>query len=447
MDRKEIQAKLRALATEGQALYALAEKEQRELSDDEAKRIGAIDVEMAGVETELQRFDQRSNFNERIERLSRFPEITADQSTPTEDRTSYHGWPIEEADQFFRAVSAWQTTRQLPSDIHGELRSTFGAAVEQRAPTGANTYIDSEGGFLIPSTISSTILRKTFPDGSLVSRCQQVPITVGNTASWNVLKENSRASGSRHGGVQAYRTAEAGSITGSKPEFEQLKLELKKIAALAYVTEEQLADGPQLVSFITDLVPAEIRFLVEDEIINGVGGNKMQGILGANALVTVAKETGQAARTVKYENIIKMWSRMTAPSRSSAVWLINQDIEPQLYSMSMAVGTGGVPVYMPAGGVSGAPYGTLMGRPVVPIEHAKTVGTVGDIMLVNLGEYLYASKGGIQSAQSMHLRFIEGETAWRFILRNDGKPWWSAAITPAQGSNTLSPFVALAIRA
>jgi len=30
---------------------------------------------------------------------------------------------------------------------------------------------------------------------------------------------------------------------------------------------------------------------------------------------------------------------------------------------------------------------------------------------------------------------------------NDGRAWWSAALTPVNGSNTLSPFVTLAARA
>jgi hypothetical protein len=51
-----------------------------------------------------------------------------------------------------------------------------------------------------------------------------------------------------------------------------------------------------------------------------------------------------------------MWSRMWSRSRKNAVWLINQDCEPQLNQLGQAVGTGGRSVYLPPGGLSAAPY-------------------------------------------------------------------------------------------
>ena len=47
----------------------------------------------------------------------------------------------------------------------------------------------------------------------------------------------------------------------------------------------------------------------------------------------------------------------------------------------------------------------------------------------------------------MHTRFNTDETEWRFIERLTGKPWIDSALTPRNGSNTLSPFVDLAVRA
>ena len=125
---------------------------------------------------------------------------------------------------------------------------------------------------------------------------------------------------------------------------------------------------------------------------------------------------------------------------------INQDIEPQLFGLELPVGTGGVPVYLPPGGLSATPFATLMGRPVVPIEFASTLGTVGDIMLVDLGQYIAIDKGGIEEASSMHVQFLTDQMAFRWIYRIDGQPGWSSALTPANGSATQSPFIALATR-
>jgi HK97 family phage major capsid protein len=143
-----------------------------------------------------------------------------------------------------------------------------------------------------------------------------------------------------------------------------------------------------------------------------------------------------------------MSSRIFASSYQNAVWYVNQNTLPQLYTMSIAVGTGGQLVFTPPGGLSAAPYGTLLGRPVVPIEQCAALGTVGDIILADLSKgYILAEKGGIQSAMSIHVRFEYAESVFRFILRMDGQPVRASALTPYKGSETLSHFVALATRA
>ena len=103
---------------------------------------------------------------------------------------------------------------------------------------------------------------------------------------------------------------------------------------------------------------------------------------------------------------------------------------------------------MPAGGLSDLPYGKIYTRPVLPIEQCATLGTVGDIILADLSQYLLIEKGGIKTASSIHVQFLTDETAFRFVYRVNGQPVWNSALTPFKGtSNTLSPFVALATRA
>jgi HK97 family phage major capsid protein len=129
------------------------------------------------------------------------------------------------------------------------------------------------------------------------------------------------------------------------------------------------------------------------------------------------------------------------------VWFHNQDIEPQLFQFGIQVGVGGSTIYMPPGGLSANPYGTLFGRPLVAIEQAPTLGTVGDIVLADMNQYLLVDKGGVQSAVSVHVAFLTDETVLRFTYRVAGQPLWHSALTPFQGTNTLSPFVSLATRA
>jgi len=320
--------------------------------------------------------------------------------------------------------------------------------LEVNKATGLSEGVASDGGFLVQTDFAAELLKRVYEMGQITSRCRRIPISAGaNGLKINAMAETSRATGSRWGGITGYWAAEAGTKTPSTPEFRQMELTLHKLIGLCYATDELLQDAAALEEIVRQGFSEELNFLTEDAVINGSGAGQPLGIMAAPCLVSVAKETGQAAATVVAENVINMWARLWARSRPSAVWLINQDIEPQLHTMSLAVGTGGVPVYLPAGGLSVSPYGSLFGRPVIPVEYCQTLGTTGDIILADFSQYLMIDKGGLQSASSIHVRFVYDETAFRFVYRVDGQPAWNAALTPYKGTNKLSPFVVLASRA
>lgn len=317
-----------------------------------------------------------------------------------------------------------------------------------KAPTGLSEGQSSEGGFLVQTDFATSLLEKVYADSSVVSRVTRMPLSANSNAmKIPAVSESSRADGSRFGGIRAYWGGEAGTKTASQPAFEQVSLELKKLYGLCYATDELLEDASALESWIRMAFAKEFDFKITDAILNGDGSGKPLGIESAPCVISQAIETNQSADTVIFENIIKMWARLYAPCRSNAVWLISQDVEPQLFSMSLAVGTGGVPVYMPAGGLSQAPYGTLMGRPVLPIEQCDNVGDVGDIVLADLSQYIMIDKGGAKAASSIHVAFTTDQTVFRFVYRCDGQPWWRSALTPFNGGNTQGPFINLAERA
>ena len=319
------------------------------------------------------------------------------------------------------------------------------AAEGLKAPTGLSESVPADGGFLVGTDRREGVMMRDYATGQVWNRAMNIPIGANaNGTTINALDETSRVSGSRWGGVLGYWLAEADEKTASKPKFRQLEPKLKKVAALVYATDELLQDSTALAGVVNSTVPAELAFQKDNAAIEGSGVGKPLGILNSPALVTVAKESGQAATTLVSANIINMRARRWA--RGSYVWFINQDVEPQLHQLNLPVGTGGALVYMPPGGLSASPYGTLYGDPVIPIEHCSTLGTVGDIILADMGQYLTISKGGVQSASSIHVRFVYDESVFRFVERVDGLPVWDAPLTPFKGSNTQSPFVALATR-
>lgn len=333
--------------------------------------------------------------------------------------------PFESAGSFFKAVKI----AALSHRVDPRLR-----ALEAKA-AGMSEGVPDDGGYLIPPQYAAGIMERTYNLGQILSRISQDPVT-GNTMTYNAIDETSRTDGSRWGGVRGYWLPEAGSLTASQPTFRQVELKLKKVGALCYATDELLEDVAALEGWLTRVVPDELRFKIEDAVYEGDGVGKPLGIMSSPALVSVTRID---ANKIQYADLMAMWSRRYA-GYSDYVWLINQDVNPQLDSLYLTSS-----LQVPPNFITYSPAGVMQikGRPVLEVEYASTLGTTGDIMLASLSQYQSITKGGVKAASSIHVQFATEQTAFRFTHRFDGQPLWSSPLTPFKGTNTQSPFVVL----
>ena len=313
-----------------------------------------------------------------------------------------------------------------------------------KAILGGNETVASEGGFLVATEQDSGLDKKVWDSGVFAGRAMQRTISAGsNSADFYGLSENSRADGSRYGGITGYRVAEAATITASGPQkFYRYTLKPKKYAAVAYLTDEVLNDARLLEQELSAGIVGELAFMIDDDMFRGAGVAGCYGILNHPCLVTASKEAGQAADTVVWKNILKMWVRRYA--RGSYVWFINQEVEEQLDQLYQAVGTAGIPPNFVTYDQQGAMR--IKGAPVVVNEFSSGVGDLGDIVLADWSQYKVATIGGVQAASSMHVQFLTDQMAYRFIRRVDGQPTWQSDLTPYKGTNTQSPFITLEAR-
>lgn len=323
-------------------------------------------------------------------------------------------------------------------------RLNIGAA----ATTYGNESVGADGGFLVPPQYATEIMTVIESNDPLLARCRQIPVA---NNSFIMPKSEETAHGTN--GVQAYWDAEADTMTQTKPVFKNIEIKLNRLTALVPVTEEALEDAAALGSWVNQVAGEKMSFKVSDAILNGIGTGQPLGLLSAPCLVTVAKETSQAASTVLAANIFKMWSRMPSASRARAVWITHSDVEALLPQVTVNVknvaGTenvGGAPIFMPPGGLSGSQYGTMLGRPIITCEASPALSSAGDLVLADLSQYVAITKGAVKADQSMHFYFDQNIRAFRFVMRVGGQPWLSAAISRKSGSSTLSHFVALGAR-
>lgn len=306
--------------------------------------------------------------------------------------------------------------------------------------------VGSEGGFLVPEEFRGELAKVSLGTSIVRPRARVIPMNSA-TLRFPKIDETSRVS-SVYGGVVVYRTEEGAELTESEAAFGSLKLEATKQTALAHVTNELVRDWGAFGVFISEIFPEAISFYEDVDFLTGSGAGEPLGALAAanGARIEVAKEGGQAADTIVWENIIRMYARMLPSSLERAVWIASPDTFVELATMALTVGTGGSAVWLTDG--RGAPVLTLLGRPVIMTEKAPgALGDLGDLSFVDLGMYLIGDRQMMTVDSSEHVKFTSDKTTYRVIQRNDGRPWVESALTPKNNSATLSPFVQLAERA
>jgi len=317
--------------------------------------------------------------------------------------------------------------------------------------TYAQEGVGADGGFSVPQEFRDNITKLVQSSESLMSRCDQLPIS---RAGISLPDDETTPWGTS--GIRSYWEGEADTIAQTKPVLKSKDFKLRKLTTIVPSTEELLDDSVALGAYIDGTAPERIQWDADEAIVRGSGSGKPLGFLTSDALVTVAKVTSQVADTISGENIISMFPRLYSRYRADSVWLCSHDAEQEILKLSVAgqtavggASTGyGFPLYSPPGmSRDGSSYGMLMGRPVLVTEHAAALGDVGDIMLVSMSQYRCVMRtGGIQAAQSMHLWFDQDAVAFKFRLRMDGAPKLSTTITPRSGTNSMSAFVTLAER-
>lgn len=306
---------------------------------------------------------------------------------------------------------------------------------------------NSQGGYTVPAQFGGAIQSQALEASIVRPRARFQPMATNRIEIICDMDENH--SSNYFSGITIYRPGEGGQKTASNPTYGKIGLTLHKLVGLVHITDELIEDSAIAVEAdVTRKFAQAIAFVEDDDFLNGSGANQALGVLNsANpAIITVTAVSGQGSSTVIAENIRDMWARMYTAGKPKSVWLANHDVFPQLFGMSLAVGTGGVPIWLPAGGASGSPYESLMGRPLIYTEKCQTLGTAGDIALVDFSQYIIGGKaaGGAPAvASSIHLKFDYDMTSFRFVLRYDGQPTWLTTLTPKYSSSTLSPFVVL----
>lgn len=467
----ELRRKKAELVDQIRAVLDKAAAENRSLTTEESGQYDALMSQVDGLQTDIEREERVAT----LETETRTPHTEPTRPgvgtgvTRMFERAEDKPWGYDTLnateEEFVRSNPRVLMIRGERRDAHIMYRETaFGEYLQgvargdsglgwdprfKRSASGANTSVPSEGGVFVEHDMSTMLFDRAVEAAVLAPLCTTIEIGANSDGiDLPYIDETSRVSGSRWGGVQVYWRAEADTVTAAKPKFGELDMRLQELMGLAYATDRLLKDASALASVFTMAFTSEMSFKIDDAIFRGNGAGLPLGIIDSTGpRAQQAKETGQAADTIVVENLQKMWTRVLPRSKSKGVWLINSETTPQLDSLALPVGTGGIEPRIVSYDGTGAVR--IKGRSIMEIEQCSALGDEGDIVYADMSEYILIRKGGVQAAESMHVRFLYGENTFRWIYRVNGRPALRSAITPykTNTSNTQSTFVTLASRA
>ncbi|WP_027068605.1 phage major capsid protein [Euryhalocaulis caribicus] len=443
MTLKELYEKRATLKAEGRKLAekadALSAKDNP--SDDEQSQLAQLDKDIDAKAAEIEAC--QTEIDAAVAKRERDRTFAKDDARPADDPapagsaarvTSENGGTAEMGG--FASLSDFALAVRRANPQAG---SRF--EVDDRLAAAAPANFNQNGGdggegFVVPTAFMNNIWEEVFQVGGLLDLIDPTP-----TARNSVQMPKDITTPWGAAGIQSYWRGEGTQMTPSQLDLTGVTVNLHELYALVPVTDELREDAPMLDDHLTRKAGAAIRYKAEDAVGYGDGVGKPLGFMASDALISIAKETSQAADTVQVENVDKAFGRILGDLRDY-VWLAGQDtiaVLPQLNTQDRPN------VYRD--GTDAQPGGFLRGRPVIPTETAKPLGTPGDLVLFNKRGYAaFRKAAGIQAATSMHLWFDYNLTAFRWIFRLGGQPVLNAPIAPSKSKPTRSHFVSIAER-
>lgn len=262
------------------------------------------------------------------------------------------------------------------------------------------------GGFLAPDSFQAELIRWLRE----TSVMRQVARVVGPIAAARVTfpaLENA---------VTAAWTPEAQSIAQSDPTFAQVEFTPHKLAALTLVSNELLADsGVNVEQMLAQLFGEELGEREDAAFFNGTGNGQPAGILQDNRIPTVP---ASGEEEITADDILALYDALPPQYRPNAVWIMHPAVMSVLRRLKDDNGQ-----YLLVTGLAAAAPTTLLGRPVYLTSHmpelaagAKTI-LFGDVRRA----YYIVDRQGVEVQRSSDRYFEQDVTAFRAIVRTDGK--------------------------
>lgn len=276
---------------------------------------------------------------------------------------------------------------------------------------GNNETTPTEGGYLVPEDFRADFYQRPVEGEVVRPRAVTLQTTRDN------LKVPALEQGSdEFGGITMGYVDEGQSKPETQPAFRLVNFAPHKIARLVPVTDELLEDSAiDLSTLIPQLVIEKMRHFLDAQYLAGSNMGRIEGILSTPNLLTIGRV---ADGDVHPDDLIRMAGKIKAAYLPGSVYIMSQDAATQLQLRREGSGTG---QYLWQPSLQAGQPPVFNGRPVIITEKTPVLGMRGDVILANLDNYWIVDNRNIRVTSSIHYKFANDITTWRFVMRSDGK--------------------------
>lgn len=449
-----LRAQLVALNSQAQGIIAAGTAEGRELTAEEQTKVEDISAQFDAVEARLQareaRPDTPSPKNAASQGSGR--KTTADlgsplpaSATPVNARNGlvFASGTKDFAAKLFAQARAPEAEVK-PNDFFNALATrTFLPGMIANAT--ATEGIGADGGFDVPTVWYRGVIDQALQVSEFAQRCRIFPADSNNLVI-PMLDTTNRAAGVA--GLIANWSGENEAQTAQVMKWRAVEMKLKKTFILSEASSELVEDGINYSQQLDEGMSLATAQSLDAAILYGTGVKMPLGIVNSPGAIEIPKEGSQVADTVVWENLVKMYARLTPAAQKRATWFVSPDVLPSL--MAVKVPGTDAPALLSGGfndAGAGAPAMSIFGRPVVVTEIAGQIGDKGDVVFADLSQYALLLKRRARMESDNGPGFNRDVVSFRMIMRVDGTPLWTGPITPFNGGATQTWATYLAARA
>lgn len=246
------------------------------------------------------------------------------------------------------------------------------------------------------------LLEVSAEEPHIMGRATVVTTPVG-TIRWPQLVQTDD---NEYGAVVVTEVDEAGQKPEAEPEFTQVEIQTREVSAYTEVSESLLRRSAiDLEALISRLFRSAMLDHFDNRFLNGSGVGQPLGIINTAGIRTVNRTT---AGEVHWADLVRLEHALRAYHRAGAVWIVGDDTAEWI--KINALDTTGRPLF--AASYADPSYKTLMGYPVLTTHRQPALGNTGDVIFVDLREYIVAMEQEIVLKRSEHYRFRHNVIAY-----------------------------------